>query len=753
MQHIKKYGPIVLCYLVVIVFSIKNFKEPDLWWQIRTGEYIIEHKAVPTQDVFSFTYEGTPWINIKWGFELIAAGISNTIGFEYVFLMQAVFSCLILFFLLKTARLLLKKHGLNNDVSETLLPFLVLLFLIGISYRIIGRPEMISHLFTAIFVFVLLRYQQAQTKLIFILIPLQLIWTNTHEAFATGLVVLAIFTTGAWVDYFLIKNEGGIKKATTISLVTVCSFLIILINPNGIEIIKSPLSIFKQVYANKYTTELLGIDSYFYWKKEAYIAIVMLSVIMLGILFNLSRKKPFIEQIVQQYGAATIALLIIFTYLATTAYRNIIFIEIIAFPLFAVFFCQLLGKYKHKKWINSTVHVMPYLALLAGVLLYAGIVSNKYYELAGANDRFGLEILTTNNPEGAAAYIEQHHLADKKGFCDYAVSAYLLKRLEPSYKSFIDMRDLDIFPVSFFNQFAEATVYPETFNKLDSQYHFDYAVLYRNQFSTLHQYLYNSPTYSLVFADAVACIYQKQSIKYNTTVFSSCKPLPQSISARILNKVFNSFYHTYDYASIDRNVVAANYYTMVGNTLLAKQYANTSTAKNKSSVYELLANMYISEINKDTTQASQAMRVDSAMYYAKKSLKEDPNNSSAYFDLGILSYRNRYFKEAIKHFEKAISLGNNESELFIYTAESYKALANQSGSSQNKFIESAIDNYLQGERISPGNPITIANLGFLYFRIEDCDHAIYYLDQVKDYPGLSETSRQDAKDCLKKCNQ
>jgi hypothetical protein len=70
---------------------MKQLREPDLWWQIRTGEWIIANGEVPTQDVFSLLISGTSWINIKWGFEVMAAAVAGAFGAESVLLLQASF--------------------------------------------------------------------------------------------------------------------------------------------------------------------------------------------------------------------------------------------------------------------------------------------------------------------------------------------------------------------------------------------------------------------------------------------------------------------------------------------------------------------------------------------------------------------------------------------------------------------------------------------------------------------------------------
>src|SRR5580692_1687642 len=38
----------------------------DTGWHIRTGQYILEHHKVPTQDLFSFSRQGAPWFAWEW---------------------------------------------------------------------------------------------------------------------------------------------------------------------------------------------------------------------------------------------------------------------------------------------------------------------------------------------------------------------------------------------------------------------------------------------------------------------------------------------------------------------------------------------------------------------------------------------------------------------------------------------------------------------------------------------------------------
>ena len=38
----------------------------DFWWHVRTGQLILQTRAIPTIDLFTYTQPGAPWINQAW---------------------------------------------------------------------------------------------------------------------------------------------------------------------------------------------------------------------------------------------------------------------------------------------------------------------------------------------------------------------------------------------------------------------------------------------------------------------------------------------------------------------------------------------------------------------------------------------------------------------------------------------------------------------------------------------------------------
>jgi hypothetical protein len=53
--------------------ALRVVADPDLWWHLRTGQWILERHSIPAVDPFSFTAAGAPWTNHEWLTEVIFA--------------------------------------------------------------------------------------------------------------------------------------------------------------------------------------------------------------------------------------------------------------------------------------------------------------------------------------------------------------------------------------------------------------------------------------------------------------------------------------------------------------------------------------------------------------------------------------------------------------------------------------------------------------------------------------------------------
>lgn len=746
-----------LCFLVAIAFSIKNLREPDLWWQIRTGEWILENGQIPHHDIFSYTYNGAPWINVKWGFEIIAAFITKAFSPESIFILQAVISCFIIWVLIKLAPVFSFSKNDDKTALSIAIPIALLITLPAMEYRFNGRPEMFSHLFTTIFLLVLLKHRKGADKKIFWLIPLQILWANLHEAFGIGIVLAAIFCVGAWVEYFLAKRKvfkWTVEMPKTITLLLLGLIASVIINPNGTKLLTRPINILGQIYENKYTTELFDVNTPGYWAWNAYWSVAVLVVAIVGVLFyyrNLKTKVNRFKLFTEHFGVGYLLTVLAFLYLAGTAFRNIIFLLLVFFPVLVSALEVVLDRVK-----QLTKLALPAFAALCVLTLglYAFVVSNKYYEVTKSNDRFGLELLSTANPSGAADFIQQQHLTGTC-FSDYLTSSYLLWKLQPNFKTFIDLRDLDVFPADFFNTFAEAVTYVESFEHQDSLYHFNYAVVYRPQFTQLHKYLYNESRFKLAYVDAVAAVYvKKDSANYISPVaFSPSHRLSTNAVNTVINKTLNPFFSAYDYNKVDFDWIAANYWLSVGKLDVAERCARKATTNNidNYTATETLAEVIYNQATHIPDPQQRAALIQQAGGLFMQAINGKPDLPRAYMGLGAVYFEQRNFVLALENFEKSIKYNSNELQAYLLAANCLVALANQNNADALEYQNKALGYYKTADKLNPNNPSIILSLGFLYYRMNDCKNAVGYLKKVAGFDGLNNEQQRQVKECLMRC--
>src|SRR5512141_1589331 len=72
-----------------LVISFCNIRSLDLWWHLKTGEWIWQNRAVPHEDVFSYTAAAKPWIAHEWLFGLLAFWVHRIAGTTGVVLARA----------------------------------------------------------------------------------------------------------------------------------------------------------------------------------------------------------------------------------------------------------------------------------------------------------------------------------------------------------------------------------------------------------------------------------------------------------------------------------------------------------------------------------------------------------------------------------------------------------------------------------------------------------------------------------------
>ena len=788
----------VILLFAAIVLGFKNLREPDIWWQLRTGEWIIQHHAVPFKDIFSFTYEGTPWINVKWGFEVLMQCMAYIGGPEFTPVLQCIANVLILIFVMKVYKLLrLNRDGLRMTYPSAAILFSSIILLFICSFRFIGRPEMASHVMTAVFLFFILKNYKTASRNIYWLIPLEAVWANLHEAYGTGTVMVIAAAIATWLQYYLQSRKiMEIKKAAhsntkakkteapsptllsekqklpiALSITAIGAILAPAIHPYGLLMITHPLEIFSQVCSNKFTSELLGYTDPLYWHWESYANVVLFGfgVAFLFLKTLVSKGIKWIFRPVKSYGLPYIALYFLFFYLSLTAYRNIPFFVIVAIPLFSngldIVYDHLQKRFPALGKQGLAMFAYGVLILMSAGF-YVSITTGKFYKVCEeGHDNYGLKINAFANPVGSANYVREHHL---KGNCftDFLVSSYLLWDLQPDFKTFIDLRDLDVFPPEFFEHLNLLSAQPQLFANIDKVAHFKYAVILRREFGAVHQYLASNPNWRAVYADPVSAVYIKKDSTNPElmSLFNTAPPdvpfhapaiPPNSKIAAVVSQIFWPVYNSKQEATVDIDLLAADYYQSIGHLDAALSSAKKSAQNNIANWdgEDMLGNIYLNMAEKDTIKTNKQNDHTLATAAFNRAVDENKKDDAAYIGLGTMSLNTgdvesaeSWFKQAEKYNPKNYlvywNLANCERSFYKEDASNGMMYRKQ----RLKYLEKAYS-LNQDQRIR-------FYLGMAYGQTNDCDNCRKYLDQnTLRYPGIPQTDKKLAKEIAAECGR
>jgi hypothetical protein len=164
----------------------------DTGWHIRTGDWMVANRVVPTHDVFSFSKPNGVWYAWEWLSDLVFAGLNHIGGLRAVVLLTLLLLCATFTLLFR----LTTRHS-----SRVVAIVAMVLAVASSSVHWLARPHLFTLLFLVSFFFIAEKVQDGQKKFAgipyFVLLPVATIfWTNLHGGFIVGILLLGLYGAG-----------------------------------------------------------------------------------------------------------------------------------------------------------------------------------------------------------------------------------------------------------------------------------------------------------------------------------------------------------------------------------------------------------------------------------------------------------------------------------------------------------------------------------------------------------------------------
>jgi hypothetical protein len=174
---------LVTLFALPVIAATRPVADPDIWWHLRIGEWVVKHGAVTETDPLSQL--AGPWVAYSWLHEVVvygsyhALGLAGIVGFRVLISLAVVWALYAL--VRRIERRFLYAVGLTAVATLALYPLFT------------ERPGLFTVLFTALTLHAVVALRQEEDRpprWVWALPVFYVLWANMHIQFVYGLFVL-----------------------------------------------------------------------------------------------------------------------------------------------------------------------------------------------------------------------------------------------------------------------------------------------------------------------------------------------------------------------------------------------------------------------------------------------------------------------------------------------------------------------------------------------------------------------------------
>jgi hypothetical protein len=463
--------------------AYRPINDPDLYWHLKVGESILEHRAVPRVDEFSFTFAGRPVPLVDWASEAMMATLHAHFGEAGLFTLAALLAAATM---LLTA-LRMRAEGIPLLVGPAT-AFLLLVYDVT-SFRFAPRPQTFLWVCLGLLMWLFERAEARRELRPLWGIPLLvLVWSNLH-----GSSFVAVVLAGALALGYLVSLRG--RWRATIAPLWRSLLLLAAATVAACFVVPNPLGRFQvavDTMVSRYTTSVLSEwqpPTPSVWLGPAGVLLVATA---LSFALDRRRLKP------PELAVSAVAIWL--------GFRHVRFLPILALVVGPI-------AYRHLTAVLSSrisrdqgwKRIVPALDGCLAVTLLAGFavgslgLDSKSAWLGGTG-RPRAELVGSAYPVGATRFLARERPQGNM-YNTFHFGGYLMYHLGPAVKVFIDGRTANLYDDAHMRDVMEIRrIWPRVFARWNIQYA-------TTQHGEVDESLAADPHWSLVFFDDAALVF------------------------------------------------------------------------------------------------------------------------------------------------------------------------------------------------------------------------------------------------------
>ncbi|MGA7568870.1 MAG: hypothetical protein WBW53_22650 [Terriglobales bacterium] len=415
----------IVLLLGLLAMTARTATDPDLWWHLRTGQWIVQTGHIPHSDPFSFTRAGRPWVSHEWLSEVLFYELWNHGGAAALTIFSAVITTA--GFMLLYLRCPGKKHW---AAAATAVGALAAAPSWGV------RPQMFTFTLGSLLLWLIERGEN-RPKLLFWIPLLFLLWLNLHAGFALGPALLLAYGIGLLIETAVGHTPWPQARPILLRvfLLLIACMALVPLNPSGSQLYRYPLDTLRSHEMRSFIVEWFSPD----FHQSLYQPLLLVWLLLLTALASF-RSRPRGRMIVPLLLTAVAAL---------DAVRHIPIFILVAMPIIAAALPTASSSLKVSRRIARPTWFRP--AFLGAIIILMAVFTLvKWVSVAHSQDAREAELF----PEKAIAFLQTGD-QPQRIFVYYDWGGYAIWKLYPKYRVFVDGR-ADLYDNGILTQFKTA---------------------------------------------------------------------------------------------------------------------------------------------------------------------------------------------------------------------------------------------------------------------------------------------------------
>lgn len=492
------FWPVLLALpLVILGYYPSRTEDYDFWYHLKFGEHFIKNRTCELDhSMFSWTPADPTWRYGIWLGSTVLYLLYSAFGIYGLYIMQWSIFFAIFFLYYRFIRLTEDRLDMNHLLS---------LFMVFVALNLTAiyiKPELFTTLFFAAMVFLYFYIKYTSRNLFLLYPPFLFLWVNTHGGYLVGLGFLGLMFVGETANKIIKRNQLSATLYKSMIIAVVASYIAVVFNPYGIDYHIAILKTFISKKYMDYGTQVLAWEnmwgnlgkpfSYRFFN-TAWSLTIMVALFLVVSLVAFIRRRYIDISLLLMTGALY--------YVGMQAARVTIFL-----PLFWMF--AMVYVLKKADLIPVKRFFVPFSLILLIVL--STYLTKLTIDTLEDRSWFGNNVVDFA-PVKEVEFVKKYNLPGPI-FNDYVIGAYLIWRLYPDYKVFIDPRygpywqetGPDYFDIMY-------NLSHENFEKFHAKYPFQTAIIDMKE-TMLINFLLSSPNWKLIYFDMSSVVIVQESV-------------------------------------------------------------------------------------------------------------------------------------------------------------------------------------------------------------------------------------------------